>query len=186
MLRSGSLVYSHPHLRRVTMVLARRSLPLSARTSMLSSARAPSCRLLPQFKLDNLMRPARRYASTAAEDQAYSSPETKKSFWSRHPFIKWTLLGSGSVVFGLSATTLILLGYDAMTYKHNNIDNVPVSTLALHPQPGGPKNLPILSHFIGKADQNSGANTEAQEQNKPKKERLLIVGGGWAGKRKAY
>jgi NADH dehydrogenase len=52
------------------------------------------------------------------------------------------------------------------------MDRVPVSPLALHPERGGPKNLPIASVLVG--DEDDGALAPVQD-----KPRLVIVGGGW-------
>lgn len=89
--------------------------------------------------------------------------------------VKWTLLGTGSIAFGLSATVAIILGYDAMTYSDAHVENVPAAPLALKPKPGGPKNLPILSNFVDEE-----ASADGQDLAEKKKERLVIVGGGWA------
>lgn len=115
-----------------------------------------------------------RYATT-------SPPPLEKtaSFLQRHKVIKWTIYGAGSIVFGLVATTGIILVYDAMTYREAHVGNVPVAPLALHPNPGGPKNLPILSHFVeGSAE--STTDGSSKDEKLSRKERLVIVGGGWA------
>jgi hypothetical protein len=93
--------------------------------------------------------------------------------------LKWTFIATGSIVFGLSATTAIILGYDSFTYKDHHIGNVPATPLSLHPEPGGPKNLPILSHFVEEEVEDEGG-AESKGKGKSKKERLVIVGGGWA------
>lgn len=97
------------------------------------------------------------------------------SFLQRHSIIKWALITSGSIVFGLSATTAIILGYDAFTYRDAHIGNVPATPLALHPEPGGPKKLPVLSHFV-----EENPDDEAAKSKSLQKEKLVIVGGGWA------
>lgn len=109
---------------------------------------------------------------------ATSSPppiEKATSFLQRHSIIKWALITSGSIVFGLFSTTAIILGYDAFTYKDAHIGNVPATPLALHPNPGGPKNLPILSHFV-----EENPDEEVAKSKSLKKEKLVIIGGGWA------
>jgi hypothetical protein len=54
--------------------------------------------------------------------------------------------------------------------KH--IDGVAVEPLALQPQRGGPKNLPIVQSFLN--------DIEDDEQSQLKKKpHLVIVGGGW-------
>jgi NADH dehydrogenase len=63
--------------------------------------------------------------------------------------------------------------YDASTYgSPTHLDALPVSTLALNPRRGGPKNLPIAEHFLDDGDNdNKYANKH--------KTRLLILGTGW-------
>ncbi|KAJ7905837.1 pyridine nucleotide-disulfide oxidoreductase-domain-containing protein [Mycena olivaceomarginata] len=62
--------------------------------------------------------------------------------------------------------------HDAFTYNEKHVERVPVSPLALHPETGGPKNLPIVR--VGVADE------EDEEHKKlASKPRLVIVGGGW-------
>jgi NADH dehydrogenase len=100
----------------------------------------------------------------------------KRRFLANYPALRWTIFGAGSIVFGLSATTLLLLGYDAMTYKEAHVDKVPPAPLALKPEPGGPKKLPVLSHFV---DDTHGSKNPEGGRGKSK-ERLVIVGGGWA------
>ncbi|UZJ52939.1 hypothetical protein CBS101457_002259 [Exobasidium rhododendri] len=95
----------------------------------------------------------------------------------RYRILKWTLFGTGSIVFGLTATTALILGYDSFTYRENHVGNIPAAPLSLHPEPGGPKNLPILSHFVEDEVSEEGS---ADVKSKLKKERLVIVGGGWA------
>jgi hypothetical protein len=78
----------------------------------------------------------------------------------------------------LSATTgLFALGaaifiHDAFTYTDKHIERVPVSPLALHPERGGPKNLPVVNVLL--ADEEDEDFRKLNE--KPK---LVIVGGGW-------
>ena len=86
---------------------------------------------------------------------------------------KFTIYTAGSIAFGLVATTAIILAHDALTYRESHVGKVPISPLALQPKTGGPKNLPILSSFT--EDEQDDTNKELC-----KKERLVIVGGGWA------
>lgn len=62
--------------------------------------------------------------------------------------------------------------HDAFTYTDKHIDKVPISPLALHPQKGGPKNLPIVASLVD--DQEDDEMKELS--TKPK---LVVVGGGW-------
>ncbi|KAF9246409.1 nucleotide-binding domain-containing protein [Melanogaster broomeanus] len=80
--------------------------------------------------------------------------------------------------FVLSATAGVLaLGagifiHDAFTYTDKNVDRVPVLPLALHPEHGGPKNLPVVDALLGDVE-----DEEARKLNE--KPRLVIVGAGW-------
>jgi len=96
------------------------------------------------------------------------------TFLKRHPYLRWTFWGCSSIVFSVIALTTAILAHDALTYREAHVENVPATPLALHPKPGGPKNLPIVSDSL---------EDEQDEESKGdcKKERLVIVGGGWAG-----
>ncbi|KAJ7632866.1 hypothetical protein FB45DRAFT_792141 [Roridomyces roridus] len=80
--------------------------------------------------------------------------------------------------FCLSATAGVLaIGagffiHDAFTYNEKHVERVPVSPLALHPETGGPKNLPVVRVLV---------DDEEDEEHKKlaHKPRLVIVGGGW-------
>jgi hypothetical protein len=85
---------------------------------------------------------------------------------------KYTAFTCFSAVLGLSVVVGGVFIHDAFTYSEQHIDRVPVSPLALHPELGGPKNLPIASVLVG--DEDDGA--VAPVKDKP---RLVIVGGGW-------
>jgi len=63
--------------------------------------------------------------------------------------------------------------FDASTYREDpsSVD-IPVSELALNPRRGGPKNLPIIEHFIDD-DQDEDCR---RQKHKPK---LVILGTGW-------
>lgn len=63
--------------------------------------------------------------------------------------------------------------YDASTYKDDpEIQDIPVSELALKPRRGGPKNLPIADYFV---DDDDCAESKSIK-HKPK---LVILGTGW-------
>lgn len=68
---------------------------------------------------------------------------------------------------------LVFFGYDAMTYREDlSAQDIPVSSLALSPRRGGPKNLPIVEHFI---DDDESEDSKGQK-HKPK---LVLLGVGW-------
>lgn len=82
---------------------------------------------------------------------------------------KYTAFTCFSAVLGLSVVIGGVFIHDVFTYSEKHIDRVPVSPLALHPQRGGPKNLPVASVLVGDGD-------DVPTKDKP---RLVIVGGGW-------
>ena len=86
--------------------------------------------------------------------------------------VKYTAFACFSTVLGLSVVIGGVLIHDVFTYSDKHIDRVPVSPLALHPELGGPKNLPVASVLVG--DEDDGA--QGPVMGKPK---LVIVGGGW-------
>jgi NADH:ubiquinone reductase (H+-translocating) len=75
-----------------------------------------------------------------------------------------------------AGTTLFVVGFfifDASTYKEApSIEAVPISSLALNPRTGGPKNLPIVEHFVDDDDSDCKKTTK----HKPK---IVILGTGW-------
>ncbi|KAI9571431.1 hypothetical protein HD554DRAFT_2236432 [Boletus coccyginus] len=77
-----------------------------------------------------------------------------------------------SATAGLFALGTAIFIHDAFTYTDKHIERVPVSPLALHPERGGPKNLPIVNVLL--------ADEEDEEFRKlNEKPKLVIVGGGW-------
>ncbi|TFK76244.1 mitochondrial NADH dehydrogenase [Pluteus cervinus] len=85
---------------------------------------------------------------------------------------RYTGLFCLSSVFGVLAIGAGIFIHDAFTYTDKHIDRVPVSPLALHPESGGPKDLPIARVFVGDEEDEENKRLEG----KPK---LVIVGGGW-------
>jgi hypothetical protein len=86
---------------------------------------------------------------------------------------KYTAFTCFSAVLGLSVLVGGVFIHDVFTYSDKHIDRVPVSPLALHPECGGPRNLPIASVLVGDEDDDGAL---APVRDKP---RLVIVGGGW-------
>ena len=58
------------------------------------------------------------------------------------------------------------------TLALQHIDGVPVEPLALHPQTGGPKNLPVVNAYLSDIEDEESVELKA-------KPHLVIVGGGW-------
>ena len=86
--------------------------------------------------------------------------------------LKWSgfLIGCSALGVGLLTGGLFL--HDIFTYNDKHLDKVPVNPLALKPEKGGPKNLPIASALVGDEE-----DEEAKALSS--KPRLVIVGGGW-------
>jgi hypothetical protein len=87
-------------------------------------------------------------------------------------FAKYVGLFCISSVVGIATLGAGILIHDAFTYNERHIDRVPVNPLALHPERGGPKNLPIARVLV---DDDDDDESKALSE-KPK---LVIVGAGW-------
>ncbi|PAV23518.1 nucleotide-binding domain-containing [Pyrrhoderma noxium] len=85
---------------------------------------------------------------------------------------KWSAFLCASSAIGIVLVGSAIFLHDAFTYTERHVDRVPVNPLALHPEVGGPKKLPVAKVLV--AD-------EEDEENKllSTKPRLVIVGGGW-------
>jgi len=70
------------------------------------------------------------------------------------------------------AFTTCIFVHDAFTYSEKHVDRVPVEPLALHPELGGPKNLPVAKVYLSDIEDPENAGLA-------KKPHLVIVGGGW-------
>ncbi|KAG9318597.1 mitochondrial NADH dehydrogenase [Chiua virens] len=84
-------------------------------------------------------------------------------------YTSYFVLSAAAGVFALGGAIFI---HDAFTYTEKHMERVPVSPLALHPERGGPKNLPVVNALL--ADEEDEEFRELNE--KPK---LVVVGGGW-------
>lgn len=116
--------------------------------------------------------PARRFVSTEAT-APLSAPSPRSSALQRtKKYVKFTGYFCLSSVLGVFAIGGAIFIHDAFTYSEKHIERVPVSPLALHPEKGGPKNLPVARVQV---------DDEEDEENKrlAEKPRLVIVGGGW-------
>jgi hypothetical protein len=85
---------------------------------------------------------------------------------------KYTLYLGLSTVLGTSIVLGAFFVHDAFTYQDRHIERVPVSPLALWPERGGPKNLPVARVLVSDDEDEV---TQALK-DKPK---LVILGGGW-------
>jgi hypothetical protein len=86
---------------------------------------------------------------------------------------KYTAFTCFSAVLGLSVVIGGVFIHDVFTYSDRHVDRVPVSPLALHPELGGPKNLPVATVLVGDEDVDDSL---VPVMDKP---RLVVVGGGW-------
>ncbi|KJA27081.1 hypothetical protein HYPSUDRAFT_63340 [Hypholoma sublateritium FD-334 SS-4] len=77
-----------------------------------------------------------------------------------------------SSALGIVVVGTGILAHDAFTYNDRHVDRVPVNPLALHPDHGGPKNLPIARVLIDDEE-------DEEAQLLAAKPKLVIVGGGW-------
>ncbi|KIJ69108.1 hypothetical protein HYDPIDRAFT_144787 [Hydnomerulius pinastri MD-312] len=122
-------------------------------------------------------RSARFFADGHSPDPAKPTipiePRPRSNFFRRSLLAaKYTSLLCASATVGVLVLGAGIFIHDAFTYTDKHVDRVPVSPLALHPERGGPKDLPVVKALL--ADEE---DEEAKKLNgKPK---LVIVGGGW-------
>jgi len=127
----------------------------------------------PQFQVVAPRYPAHNLRfSRAFVSESSQSPERPHGFRRAVKFARYSGYFCLSSVFGVLAIGAGIFIHDAFTYSSKHIDRVPVSPLALHPERGGPKNLPIVRAQV---------DDEQDEENKKlaEKPRLIVVGGGW-------
>jgi len=124
----------------------------------------------PNLRPISLSRPAiRTLADQPPPPQPTSKPRGRIWGTIRRTFLFLGIFGAGATIFVIG-----FFIYDASTYREApSIEAVPVSSLALNPRIGGPKNLPIVEHFVDDDDSESKKCTK----HKPK---LVILGTGWA------
>ncbi|KIY50830.1 nucleotide-binding domain-containing protein [Fistulina hepatica ATCC 64428] len=79
---------------------------------------------------------------------------------------------AASAVLGVAGLTAVLFIHDAFTYTSRHVERVPVNPLALHPETGGPKNLPVVKVLVDDEE-------DDEMKRLAQKPRLVIVGGGW-------
>ncbi|KAJ7685463.1 hypothetical protein DFH06DRAFT_43685 [Mycena polygramma] len=138
---------------------------------MLALLRAP-----PRAPLTKCLRscpPRRTFASTplrfAAAADSKPKPSSVKRIFTAARYTGYFCLSATVGVLAIGAGFFI---HDAFTYNEKHLERVPVSPLALHPETGGPKDLPVVRVLVD--------DDEDDEQKKLAcKPRLVIVGGGW-------
>ncbi|KGQ01740.1 hypothetical protein PAAG_11458 [Paracoccidioides lutzii Pb01] len=123
------------------------------------------------------------HVSTKLHSASHSSPRWALRFASAKPILRqrsrvvqaiyniFTYCGIFAIFSGALVAGFFI--YDASTYRHDlNLQDIPVSELALNPRRGGPKNLPIAGVLVDDHD------SEAMEEQRDKP-RLVILGTGW-------
>ena len=108
------------------------------------------------------------------------SPRASRRFLATYPSppprlrstLRYTGYFCASTISGFLLLGAGILIHDALTYSDMHLDRVPVSPLALHPETGGPKKLPVVRVQVDD-EENEEARRTAQRP------RLVIVGGGW-------
>lgn len=110
--------------------------------------------------------PTRRFVSDHQQPPPRKRPRVGSFIYRTALF-----LGGSVLIVGIGVVGFFI--YDASTYKEESTTgDVSVSLLALNPQRGGPKNLPIIEDYIDDYD------TDERKALKGKP-RLVILGGGW-------
>ncbi|KDR73557.1 hypothetical protein GALMADRAFT_251296 [Galerina marginata CBS 339.88] len=110
--------------------------------------------------------------TTSLRWYATEPPKTSSYVQKSKVVAKYTGLLCLSSVFGILVVGAGILVHDVFTYSDKHVDRVPVSPLALNPERGGPKNLPVARVLV---------DDEEDEEAKllAEKPRLVIIGGGW-------
>lgn len=119
-------------------------------------------------------RPAARLATRQLARFSSTQVPPAGGAWARRAKAgaKYTGLFALSTVAGVGALAGGILIHDAFTYNEKHADRVPVHPLALNPERGGPKNLPVV-----RIQMDDEEDDEAKRLlTRPK---LVIVGAGW-------
>lgn len=107
-------------------------------------------------------------------------PRPRSRFLSRTLLVaKYTGYAIVSSAFGILLLGTGIFIHDAFTYTNKHIERVPVSPLALHPERGGPKNLPVVRALVDDVEDDQARGL----LDKPK---LVVVGGGWGVRSHLY
>ncbi|KAF3133947.1 hypothetical protein TWF569_010339 [Orbilia oligospora] len=142
----------------------------TVRPTPAAATRTPlACNLNPIARRQSpILRQIRRYA-----DEAKANGKVKKPRGRIFKAVIRTLTTLGLIGGVLGGALVCFFIYDATTYKEDpEVVDVPVSELALNPERGGPKNLPIARVLVDD-DESEGKGTC---KHKPK---LVILGCGW-------
>ncbi|EGX53487.1 hypothetical protein AOL_s00006g353 [Orbilia oligospora ATCC 24927] len=142
----------------------------TVRPTPAAATRTPlACNLNPIARRQSpILQQIRRYA-----DEAKANGKVKKPRGRIFRAVIRTLTTLGLIGGILGGALVCFFIYDATTYKEDpEVVDVPVSELALNPERGGPKNLPIARVLVDD-DESEGKGTC---KHKPK---LVILGCGW-------
>ncbi|KAJ7087750.1 mitochondrial NADH dehydrogenase [Mycena epipterygia] len=111
----------------------------------------------------------RAFASTPKRPAASANKSYLRRTLTAARYTGYFCLSATVGVFAIGAGFFI---HDAFTYNDKHVERVPVSPLALHPECGGPKNLPVVKVLVDDED-------DEEQKKLAGKPRLVIVGGGW-------
>ncbi|KAH9950274.1 nucleotide-binding domain-containing protein [Amylocystis lapponica] len=142
----------------------------------LSRLGSPIRALLPVFRASrppfSTSRP--RLADTPSPTKPPPEPTVSASrrFARTRKVARYTFYVFASTIVGSAVLTTAIFLHDAFTYTDRHIDGVPVSPLALNPERGGPKNLPVMKVLLSDLQ-------DEDNQRLVEKPHLVIVGGGW-------
>ena len=156
---------------------ARLRTPLLLSQALLRSHRArfheiPSRRPTPRTPTAVPSRQIRPIRVTPVNGNDTDPKQVKKRF----TFFKLIYRSFAFLGIFVAGTGLAVVGffiYDATTYQEDlTSGDINVSSLALNPRRGGPKNLPIIDHFIDDDE----CDDSKRQKHKPK---IVVLGTGW-------
>ncbi|EPS36126.1 hypothetical protein H072_10507 [Dactylellina haptotyla CBS 200.50] len=144
--------------------------PPAASTRGTSISLARNLNPLPKRRFSPVLLQVRRYADAAAK-AAPGKVKKPRSAIVKACIRTLTMFGFIGAVFGGAIICFFI--YDATTYSEDpEVIDIPVSELALNPERGGPKNLPIARVLVDDDESEGRFNCK----HKPK---LVILGCGW-------
>jgi hypothetical protein len=141
-------------------------------TIILSSIRVPRSSLLryrPRFAASPTVLTVHYRPLTSTVNPVKSSIFSLRRITQFARFTGFFLLSSAVGILVIGAGIFV---HDAFTYAAKHVERVPECPLTLHPEPGGPKNLPVVRAQV---------DDEQDEESIAlfKKPHLVIVGCGW-------
>jgi len=121
----------------------------------------------------SLVRSARSRRAFFATESTTSIPPLSRT----RKVVRITALTCLSTIIGTCTLAVGILVHDAFTYNNKHIDRVPINPLALSPERGGPKNLPVVRSQVDDEE-------DEEARRLAEKPKLVIVGGGWGVRRR--